>query len=185
MDGKVVAEKLDGTPLSADPGSHEFTFETAGEKPLTRTFVLKEGEKLRRERIQIGEAPPPKPVEPTHPPPPPPPKSGQTGDIMRIGGLGLAGAGIVALGVGVFYGLKASSKWSDQQDHCKNSTDCSNHPQAISDHDGAVVYGRFSTTGIIAGAVLLAGGVVMYLVAPPKNADPKSARLSDPFQFSF
>jgi hypothetical protein len=187
MDGKVVAEKMDGSPLTVDPGSHEFTFEAAGEKPLTRTFVLKEGEKLRRERIQIGEAPP-APAEPAKPPPtaPPPPKNGGNGDLLRIGGLGLAGAGIVALGVGVFYGLKASSKWSDQQDHCKSATDCSNHPQAISDHDGAVVYGRFSTMGVIAGAVLLAGGVVMYLVAPKNGTtDTKSGRLSDPFKFSF
>ena len=104
---------------------------------------------------------------------------------MRIGGIGLAGAGIVALGVGVFYGLKASSKWSDQQDHCKSATDCSNHPQAISDHDGAVVYGRFSTIGVVAGAVLLAGGVVMYLVAPRSENAPKTGRLSDPFKLSF
>lgn len=185
MDGKIVAEKMDGSPLVADPGSHEFSFEIPGEKALLRTFVLKEGEKGRRERILMvgpeGPTPAAKPSAPARPSEPA--KSGGTSDIMRIGGLGLAGAGVVALGVGIFYGLKASSKWSDQQDHCKSATDCSNHPQAISDHDGAVVYGRFSTIGVIAGAVLIAGGAVLYLVAP-KN-DSKSGRLSDPFKFSF
>jgi hypothetical protein len=54
MDGKPFVGKLDGTALAVDPGPHAFTFEVTGQPIVTRGFVLKEGEKLRRERIVIG-----------------------------------------------------------------------------------------------------------------------------------
>ena len=179
IDGKVVAEKIDGTPFRVDPGSHEFSFEIAGEKALIRTFVLKEGEKTRTERILfVGPEGPPKPAPAPGPAPPPPqPASGgPNGDVLRYAGLGVAAAGVVALGVGVFYGFKAKSKWDDQQDNCKSLTDCKNHPQAISDHDGAVVWGRFSTIGLITGAVLLAGGAALFLLAPRSESKTGMAK---------
>jgi len=172
IDGQLVAEKMDGMPVRVDPGSHEFKFEVVGEKALIRTFVLKEGEKLRRERILfVGDA---KPVPPAPPPvvPAAPAKAegSKMADIQRFGGLGLAGAGIVAMGVGAFYGIKAAGKASDQQDNCKSVTDCRNYPQAISDHDGAEVWGRFSTIGFIAGSILLVGGAVLFFTAPKSES---------------
>jgi hypothetical protein len=54
MDGKPLVGRLDGTAVAVDPGPHAFTFEVTGQPIVTRGFVLKEGEKLRRERIVIG-----------------------------------------------------------------------------------------------------------------------------------
>jgi hypothetical protein len=54
MDGKALVGRLDGTAIAVDPGPHAFTFEVSGQPNITRGFVLKEGEKLRRERIVIG-----------------------------------------------------------------------------------------------------------------------------------
>ncbi|MBX3230981.1 MAG: hypothetical protein KIT84_36590 [Labilithrix sp.] len=172
VDGKPFVDKLSGSPMRIDPGSHEITFEIANEKPLTRTFVLKEGEKLRKERISFGaEAPPPPPPPPANPPPPPPKQeSSGTAELQRYGGLGLAAAGVVAIGVGAFYGVKAIGKASDQEKSCKSASDCRNYPQALSDHDGAEVWGRFSTIGFIAGSVLLVGGAVLFFTAP-KSSD--------------
>lgn len=185
VDGKVLAEKMDGTALHVDPGSHEFSFEIPGEKALIRTFVLKEGEKARRERILlVGEGTPtgekkPEPAKPA----PAAAASGGNGDLMRYGGIGLAAAGVIGIGVGAFFGLKASSKWDDQQTHCKSTLDCLNHAQALSDHDGAVKYGGFSTIGFIAGGLLLAGGAALFLLAPKSDA-PKTG-LRDPLLFTF
>lgn len=183
MDGKVVAEKMDGTPLRADPGSHEFSFEIPGEKALIRTFVLKEGEKMRRERILLVGAEPPGDRKPE--PVAPPPESHGNGDLMRIGGLGLAVVGVVGIGVGAFFGLKASSKWDDQQTHCKSTTDCANRSQALSDHDDAVTYGGYSTAGILIGGALLAGGAVLFLLAPSRGDAPGKTGFSHPLRFSF
>jgi hypothetical protein len=54
LDGQLVANKLEGTALSIDPGEHTFTFETAGQPVVEKSFVIREGEKDRRERIQFG-----------------------------------------------------------------------------------------------------------------------------------
>jgi hypothetical protein len=54
MDGKPLVGRLDGTAVAVDPGPHAFTFEVSGQPSVTKGFVLKEGEKLRRERVVIG-----------------------------------------------------------------------------------------------------------------------------------
>jgi hypothetical protein len=54
LDGKVVTEKLDGTALILDPGEHAFTFETAGQPTLQKSFVIREAEKDRHEKLQFG-----------------------------------------------------------------------------------------------------------------------------------
>ena len=54
MDGQPIAERLEGTALSIDPGAHTFTFETAGQANIEKQFVVHEGEKDRRERIVFG-----------------------------------------------------------------------------------------------------------------------------------
>ncbi|MFI5387803.1 MAG: hypothetical protein ACHQ50_16970, partial [Fimbriimonadales bacterium] len=54
MDGKPLTERLEGTAISLDPGAHSFHFETAGQAPVDKMFVLHEGEKDRRERIVFG-----------------------------------------------------------------------------------------------------------------------------------
>jgi hypothetical protein len=69
MDGEVITGKLDGTAISLDPGAHTFTFEAAGQPPLTKQIVVREGEKERREMLQLGKAPaaPPPGPAPTAP----------------------------------------------------------------------------------------------------------------------
>ncbi len=56
MDGKPLAERLEGTAISLDPGAHSFHFESPGHAPVDKSFVLREGEKDRRERITFGAA---------------------------------------------------------------------------------------------------------------------------------
>ena len=59
-DGQVVADRLDGSAISVDPGAHEFKFEAAGAPPLTKTIILHEGEKDRKENIVVQAGTPPK-----------------------------------------------------------------------------------------------------------------------------
>jgi hypothetical protein len=71
MDGQLIADRLEGTAISLDPGEHKFTFEVAGQAPIERTIILREGEKDRRERIVVGQ--PAGTPETTPPPGTPPP----------------------------------------------------------------------------------------------------------------
>lgn len=50
VDGRPFAERLDGAALKVDPGEHVFVFTVPDEPPVSQTFVVKEGEKERRER---------------------------------------------------------------------------------------------------------------------------------------
>jgi len=81
MDGQPLVERLEGTALSVDPGEHTFAFETPGQSPITRRFIIQQGQKDRHEMIVFGaptaETPtvpqgvsPPVPQPPSAPSPP-------------------------------------------------------------------------------------------------------------------
>ena len=57
LDGTVLTQKLDGTAFRADPGTHTAVLEVLGQPAVTRTLVIAEGDKGRRERVVV--APPP------------------------------------------------------------------------------------------------------------------------------
>lgn len=173
VDNTPLAERLDGSALRVDPGSHVFTFEVAGQAPITQTLVLKEGEKDRHEKIVIGTptptpAPAPASVEPDVPPSPPP-SSGWT--TMRTVGVVMGGAGVAAVAVGSIFGLMASSAWSSSQNECASPTTCTNRPQAVSDHDAGVTDATISTIGFIAGGALAAGGVALFFMGARPSSE--------------
>lgn len=165
VDGAPLTEKLEGRALRVEPGSHTFTFTAAGNPTVTETFVLKEGEKERRERIVIGQ---PKPVAPTPTAPsiatPPPVSSGGWTSTQWVG-VTLAGAGVIGLGVGGVFGLLTGSAWSSAKDACGGDTShCRDVSTASSDKSTALSDSTISTVGFAAGGVLLVGGAVLFLV---------------------
>ena len=114
MDGTPFAPSLDGRPLSVDPGEHMFRFETAGQPPLEKKLVLREGEKDRRETVVLG--PPPPTVVPPPPAPPavaaPPPSSWSTQRTLAIasGVVGVLGVGLGIDYTGVFRVVRAERR---------------------------------------------------------------------------
>jgi hypothetical protein len=168
VDGRRVAEKLDGTPLPVDRGEHQFSFETDGRRPVTLTLVIKEGEKERRVTVTLvdtsgaaagggggggdgGSQP--------HPPPPAP-------STQKTLGLVAGGAGVVGLGVGTIFGIVAASKWSATRSDCSYGATCPSYGEAVSDHSATVNAATLSTIGFVAGGALLAAGVALYFTAP-------------------
>jgi hypothetical protein len=74
--------------------------------------------------------------------------------------------GVVGLGgiaVGSVFGLVAKSHQSDAGPHCSGTECDATGISALSDARSAATV---STIGFIAGGAVLAGGVVLYLVAP-------------------
>jgi hypothetical protein len=76
-----------------------------------------------------------------------------------VGSVGLAG---VALG-GLFGGLTVSS-WDAATNACPSHVNCP--ASAVSDRSDAVAFRAASDVGFIAGGVLLAGGIALYVTAP-------------------
>jgi hypothetical protein len=180
MDGQPLADGLQGAAIPSDPGSHRFVFEALGRAAVERTFILREGEENRRERIAIAPAlvsgappttgaPEPRAVLPLGSAP-----SGEHAASppfaslphQRMYALVAAGVGVVGGAVGVGFGATVPSRSSRSQAECPSASDCPQHDQAVSDHDAAATAATVATIATIAGAAALAAGVVLWFTAP-------------------
>jgi hypothetical protein len=185
IDGQPFADKLDGKPLRVDPGPHSFVFTATGQPPVTKSFVLREGEQGRREQIIVGsptvQAPAPgapgttPPGQSALPSTPPESPSGGLG-TQQIIGIAVGGAGVVGLGVGAVFGLLASSAWSSAKSACGGDiSHCANVSAANSDKSTTNTDGTISTVGFIAGGVLAAGGAVLFFTGHRAEAEPTAS----------
>ncbi len=172
MDGKSLADRLDGSAIPMDPGAHDFTFDVAGQPTVKKRLVIYEGEKNRRERIVIGTpalgadasavkaptATPPGVVGtlPDHTTVPPASPSYWTG--RRVGGVVAGATGLVGVGVGGVIGLVAKSHYSDAVGETGTAR------QTDSAH--AVSAGNVATVVVCVGGALAAAGLVIWLTAP-------------------
>lgn len=181
-DGQPFADKLEGKALRVDPGAHTFVFTVTGQPPVTQTFVIREGEKERHERIVIGApsapaTPAPAPsVAPSATPstlPETPPDTAPSSGLgtQRLLGIGVAGLGVVGVGIGSVFGLLASGAWSNAKNACGGDTShCTNVSSADSYKSTANTDGTISTIGFIAGGVLVAGGAVLFFTGRPHDS---------------
>jgi len=175
MDGDVLAEKLDGSALSLDPGAHTFTFELAGQPPITKQLVIREGQKDRREVLQFGATPAATPTATSAAKAPATASiessvdqvSSSSGGSQKTIALIAAGVGVVGIGVGTIFGLSAISKHDDANAKC---------PGACSDQAGVDLWndartaGNISTIGFVVGGVGLATGAILWLTAKPSRS---------------
>jgi hypothetical protein len=92
---------------------------------------------------------------------------------LRLAGLGVAGAGVVGLGIGGFFGLRALGQKADSEPACNGQDQCTT--QAGYDaRKSAVRSASISTIAFVAGGVLAAGGITLYLVGQPGNSQHAS-----------
>jgi len=157
-----------------------FGFSATGFESQNKTFVLKETEKGRRERIvmhKVAVA-----TEPETPPPGTLPDVPGTGDDEAPRGLGTqrwlgivaGGVGIAGIAVGSVFGLMASSEWSAQQSACGSPSSCPDHAGALAHHSNLATDSTISTWTFIGGGVLVASGALLFMTAPSRHAKPAS-----------
>jgi hypothetical protein len=170
MDGEVLAERLEGTAVSIDPGEHTFTFETPGQTTLTKQFLVQQAQKDRRETIVFG-APPSTTVATgvtSSPLPGTPPPAGRNGGLGTQRALAIAawGIGLAGIGVGAAFGLVAMSDKNDAQNQCPNS--CATQAGVDAWHKAGTA-ATASTIGFVAGGVGVVGGLLLWFTAPRTN----------------
>jgi hypothetical protein len=167
MDGESLVERLEGMAIAVDPGSHTFMFTRSDQPPVTKTFVIQEGQHDRRELVTLG-SPDAAPI------PPPPPSStpaaggGHGMGTQRIIALVVGGVGVVGLGLGAAFGFVAISKKNEAQSACPGQSECPT-PDGVSKWNDVVSNGNVSTVAFIVGGVGLAAGVVLWLTAPSSS----------------
>jgi hypothetical protein len=172
MDGTAFADRLAGTAIAVDPGDHRFLFQAEGMPDTEREIVVRESEKNRHERVVLaarerlpGDSSQRTAQTTAEVAPQRTAADAQRGRGQRVSGLVLAGAGAVGLVVGGAFGLVASSTYDRASPGCRAQTSgCSLSDQ--SDSTTAHAQALVSTVGFVAGGVLLATGMVLYLAAP-------------------
>ena len=185
MDGKPLAERLEGTAISLDPGEHKFVFEVAGQAPITKTIVLRVGEKERRERIVIGPAPTTATTPPagttTGPGTPPPGGGGDTTTApvedhttRRVIGFVIAGLG-VASGIGSVLEFSTASSRAQKSKDAAASTDPNVQATVGTLHDQAAQAQTFGIVFAIAGGAALATGIFLIATSGSSSAEPAKA----------
>jgi hypothetical protein len=172
MDGQPLVERIEGTALSIDPGEHEFVFTAANLAPVRKNWVIREGEKGRRERVSLG-ADSPQPEGPSEAPalaaassaPQPPPAKPSGGlSMQRVVGIAVGGLGVVGLGIALYEQLTASSRYSSSKDAADNPAlpvRKTAHPlyqQAKRAQNYAIMFGAIGAVAVGAGLVLVFAG---------------------------
>jgi len=146
MDGKVIAERIDATPITVDPGKHSFEFESPGLPRTSKAISLNAGEQ-RTERVDMVD---------------------KTGQILRTSGLVVGGVGVLLVGYGGFLAVRAKVRYDKGLDHCPdgpNSCDPVGVKYGEDAHDDAGT----ATTMMIVGTVLAAGGAALYFLVPEEG----------------
>jgi hypothetical protein len=194
MDGRPILTKLDGSSIAIDPGEHAFRFEAVGQSSVERKFVIQEGEKDRRERIELralapsepsGKSTPasaPQPQRSSQVPAPAPGSSeplpsteASAGGLggQKILGLVAGGVGVAGIAVGSAFGLMANSSWTNAKNACGSG--CSPNAPAQTEKNDANGQATIATIGFIAGGVLVATGLALFFTAP-KNSNGETAQ---------
>lgn len=185
---ETVRPGLFGVPIPVDPGQVTVEASAPGYQTWKKSVAV--GDQAARVRVTVPalskaaaatptEAPPaqpppapePAPVPAPQPLRPPPADTGTSGSAQRTVGLVTGGVGVVGIGIGSFFGLKAMQKNNDAKDLCPANR-CTSQ-EGVTLTGDAKRAANISTVAFGVGAAVLATGVVLYLTAP----SPRSSAL--------
>ena len=91
------------------------------------------------------------------------PAAAAPSDGRRTAAFVLAGVGLVALGVGTGFGVKAFSDWRESDAGCESSDRCTEEGLAAA--DSAVLAADVSTVSFVLGGVAMASAVVLFVTS--------------------
>lgn len=95
--------------------------------------------------------------------------------------IGVAGAGVVAIGVGAFFGVRASSLWDDAKSHCVNGDFDNCDPEGVSLSNDARSSANLATISLSVGVAAVAAGAVLWFLNPPSaQGDAERAARIEP-----
>jgi hypothetical protein len=193
-DGVPVQQAELGSPIPVDPGEHVIEAVAPGKQPWSSKVQV--GGDAAKVSVDIpkllaasSDTPPPvaSPAATTTTVSTPPADKPSSWSGQHTAGVITAGVGVIGVGIGSFFGLRASSKFSDAKDACPNYPDGCDR-RATDLNKSAKEAGTISTIGFVAGGALLAAGAVLYFTAPTKKPSvafvvgPGSAFVKGSFQ---
>lgn len=175
-EGAPVARAAWGMAVPVDPGTHRVEVSAPGHRSWSKSIEIRE---KQDQTVTVPALAP----EPAHAPktdervPRAEPKSSS----LRTIGLVTGGVGVVAVGLGSYFGLRASSLNERSKDDCDGNA-CG--PAGKADRNDARSAGNVSTVAFIAGGALLATGVTLFVIGAPEERAPGVAVRGSPLGVS-
>jgi hypothetical protein len=168
-DGQPIPRESWGVALPTDAGEHLLEASAPGRKPWsTKVAITGEAANVSAE-IPVLEVAPAEAAPATAPAAavtsPPPEAAPAPSNTLRTVSFIVGGVGIVGLGLGTFYTVRANSKKNESLKHCPDDPNIC-EPEGVSLRNQALSSAHLATAFMIGGSVLLAGGLVLYFVAP-------------------
>ena len=180
--GLLVDRALWSMELPFDPGEYAFEARAEGKEPWVTTITL--GTDADRKRVRVPMLVDSEAVAPTEPAlpfvsPTPPvrdePAVGETNsDPYRTTAYVLGGAGVVAIGLGSYFGLQAMRKGNDSDEHCDGNR-CK--PEGITLRNEAIDAASLSNIGFGVGGALIVSAVLSYSISGGGSAETGKVRL--------
>jgi tetratricopeptide (TPR) repeat protein len=196
-DGAVVPPSMWGMAVAVDPGEHLFEASAPDRKPWRTQIVAEKGKPLTVTVPALEPDPKAAAAAPTqmsaksgkaettsapaHVPEPAPPSSSGVGP-QRVVALVVGGAGLVSMGVGGYFAMRANSTY-DAADCDKATNECS----AWGIHDQKLAYTRARNatyfavgglTAVVAGVILWATGSTKPSTDSATNSAPRRLWIS-------
>lgn len=174
---------LIGTPLPVDPGEYRIEVSAPGYETWSTPIAVAAGGASASVRVPAlvkgTEAPPA--TGPTQAaadgPQDPATTQASASDAQSKGmtlqqklGLVSGGLGLVGVGIGTYFGVRAISRNNDAEEHCPNGNLC-NDQDGVDLTEQAQEDAVAANIAFVAGGVLLATGAVLFLTGGPKKGD--------------
>jgi serine/threonine-protein kinase len=183
IDGESIAPDALGSRIPLDPGGHRLVAKANGRIPFELSVSLRPGSTETVEVPLLAPLPPPT-LEGARPPTTAPTETTATTtttDWKRVAGITVAGAGVLGLGLGTYFGLDAMVKNAKAAGECPTSKCTSQDPvdltnEAKSSRTKAII--AFSAGG----ALCVAGAALLVLSARPVRVTPTALIERDGFR---
>jgi hypothetical protein len=164
-------------PLPVDGGSYTIEISAPGRIPGRLAIeVPAEGGLVAVDVPALGVEPRPKTPAISQPVklPPPPPSTLRDRGLSRLEWVGISGAGVgvVSLGVGGYFLAQMLSKKAEADPNCDGPKNNECNDEGIPDQSDAAHYGRLATGFGIVGGVLVATGASLFLVGRSTRDEP-------------
>jgi serine/threonine-protein kinase len=178
-----IEPSLYGTPLPVDPGEYKIEVTAPGYEAWRTPIKVEPGSANASVRVpalvKSSEPVSASPVPAVTPPsaagaaPPAQPLPLQTSDGLSTQeslGLVVGAVGVVGIGVGSYFGIRALKKNSDAETYCPNNGLC-NAQDGVDLTEDAQELAVFSNIAFAAGGLLFVTGTVLYLTGGKSDAD--------------
>ena len=180
LDGRLLAANELDVPVPVDPGTHTIEVKAPERLDWKTTFEITVTEAGVTRRVPIEPLAPIEPVQVRPPPPPPPIKKPPPLAVverpptppLKYVAVASASAGLIAVGVGTIFALRARSKWHDATRHgCDRHGVCDSE-EGVDLVNDAATKATIGTISLVGGVALIGGGVAMWFLSPsPHKAE--------------